>query len=165
MVSDPSNWPTAAVTSGFLRTEALVGDEVARGEIVGAVGDHIVGGDQVGSVVGGEPDRMGLDRDMGVDPADGFRRALDLETTDRLGVVDHLPLEIGERHGVVVDDAERAHAGRGKVLDHRRAKTAGADNQHPRALELLLAGTADIGEHDVPGVALDFLAGRDHSRT
>ena len=54
---------------------------------------------------------------------------------DGFGVVDHLALQVGQRHRIVVDDAERADAGRGKILQHRRAEAAGADHQHPRPLQ------------------------------
>ena len=70
--------------------------------------------------------------------------------------MDDLPLQVGERHGVVVDDAERADAGRREILQHRRAEPAGADDQHPRALQLLLAGAADLRQHDVARIAFEF---------
>ena len=57
---------------------------------------------------------------------------------------------------VVIDDAERADPGRGEILDERRAEPAGADDQHPRRLQLLLPRPADIGEHDMAGVTGDF---------
>ena len=46
-VSDPSNVPTAAVTSGFFAKIASVRDEITRRKIIGAVGDHVVVFDQI----------------------------------------------------------------------------------------------------------------------
>ena len=76
------------------------------------------------------------------------------------GVVDDLPLQVGQRHRVVVDDAERADAGGREILQHRRAEPAGADDQHARALQLLLARAADLRQHDVARIALEFFAAK-----
>ncbi len=70
--------------------------------------------------------------------------------------MDDLPLQVGERHRVVVDDAERADTGGGEILDDRRAEAAGAHDQDARALQLLLARAADIAQHDMARVAFDF---------
>ena len=47
---------------------------------------------------------------------------------------------------VVVDDAERADAGSGEILQDRRTEPAGANDEDPRALELLLSRPADLGQ-------------------
>ena len=62
VVSEPSKVPTAAVTSGFLREIAGVGHEIARGEIIRAVGDDVVARDQIERVAGVEPRHMRFDR-------------------------------------------------------------------------------------------------------
>jgi hypothetical protein len=77
--------------------------------------------------------------------------------------VDDLTLQVRQRHAVVVDDAERADPGGGKVLDHRCAEAARADDEDARPLQCLLPRPADLGEHDVPGVALDLLARQAHA--
>ena len=66
----------------------------------------------------------------------------------------HLALEVGLVHDVVVDDPEPADAGRGEVERRRRAEPAGADQQHARVEQLQLAGLADLGDQDVTAVAL-----------
>ena len=71
---------------------------------------------------------------------------------------DHLPLQVRQRHRVVVDHAERADAGGGEIQQHRRAEPAGADHQHARGLELGLARAADLAQHDVAGIAFQFFA-------
>jgi hypothetical protein len=53
--------------------------------------------------------------------------------------VDDLALEVGDVDDVVVDDAERPHAGRGEVERGRRAEAAGAEQQDLRVEQLLLA--------------------------
>ena len=75
---------------------------------------------------------MRLDDDMRIEARDGVPRAFHLGTADVLRGVDHLTLEIGQRNGVVVDDAERADARRGEILQQRRAEPAGADDENPR---------------------------------
>ena len=131
VVSVPSNGPSAAVTSGC-REIAGVGDEIAGGEIVGAVGDDVVARDQASALAAVEARRMRHERDMGVEPLDRRGRAVDLGRADVGRAVDHLALQIGQRHRVVVDDAERADAGGREIEQHRRAEAAGADHQHAR---------------------------------
>ena len=65
---------------------------------------------------------------------------------------------------IVVDHAERADAGGRQIHQHRRAEPARADHQHARALERRLAGPADLAQHDVARVALQFL-GAQHGCT
>ena len=62
-------------------------------------------------------------------------RALDLRLSDFGRPVDHLALQIRQRDRVVVDDAERTYPGGREIEQRRRAKSTGADHQHPRALE------------------------------
>ena len=97
---------------------------------------------------------MRLDRDMRIESRDLARRARDLGLADTGGCVDHLPLQVGERHHVVVDHAERADAGRRQIHQCRRAEPARADHQHARAFQRGLSGTADLTQHDVACVAL-----------
>ena len=70
--------------------------------------------------------------------------------------MDHLPLQVRERHDVVVDDAERADACGGEVEQHRRAETAGADHKDARATERGLSGPSDVAQHDVAGITFQL---------
>ena len=78
---------------------------------------------------------------------------------DAVGRVDDLALEVGEVDLVVVDDAERADAGRREVERGRRAEPAGAQQQHLRLEQLGLALEADLRDEDVARVALALLLG------
>ena len=93
---------------------------------------------------------------MRIDAPERVAGAVELRQADGLGVVDDLALQVGQRDGVVVDDAERADAGRREILQHRRAKATGADHQHACALQLLLPGAADFRQHDVARIAFEF---------
>ena len=75
------------------------------------------------------------------------------------GGVDHLALQVGEIHHVEIDDADAPHARRGKVQAQRRAQSAGADQQHLRGLQLLLALHAHLGNDQVAAVAQNFVVG------
>ncbi len=68
--------------------------------------------------------------------------------------MDDLALQVGEADHVVIDDAERADAGRGEIERDRRAEPARTDDEHARRLEFLLSRAAHLAEHDVPGIAL-----------
>ena len=83
-----------------------------------------------------------------------------LRHPDPVGVVDHLALEVRLVDDVVVDDAERAHAGRGQVQRGRRAEPAGAEQQHLRVEQLELALDPDLGEQGVARVAHPLVAGQ-----
>ncbi|ESX42504.1 hypothetical protein X764_11125 [Mesorhizobium sp. LSHC440A00] len=132
---------------------------IARLEIVGAVDDHVVARHENGSIVGRQPEIVQFHRDMGIDPGDRCFGALGLRRSDRIGGVDHLPLQIGQRDNIVVDDAKRADACGSEIFQHRRAEAAGADHQHSRPLQPLLAGAADLRQHDVAGIAFEFFVG------
>ncbi len=93
---------------------------------------------------------------MRVDAGNGGERAFHLRLADALRIVDDLPLQVGQRNRVIVDDAERADTRRCQILQHRRAKTACADDQYAGGLQLLLARPADFRQHDVARVAFEF---------
>ena len=104
---------------------------------------------------------MRLDRDMRVEAMNRGSRALDLGLADFGRPVDHLALQIRQRDRVVVDDAERPDPGGREIEQRRRAKSTGADHQHPRALERGLSGPADLTQHDVASITLE-LFGTEH---
>ncbi len=99
---------------------------------------------------------MRLDLHMWVEPRDRLAGALGLRRADIGGREDHLPLQVRQRHFVVVDHPERADARGGEVQKHRRAEPAGADHQNARGLELGLARAADLAQHDVARITFQF---------
>ncbi len=81
--------------------------------------------------------------------------------------MDHLALQIRQRHDVIVDNAERADAGGGEIKQHRRAETAGADDQHARPAQRGLTRAAYLAQYDVARVTLQFVGtqlGAQHAR-
>ena len=71
--------------------------------------------------------------------------------------MDHLPLQVGEPHPIVVGEAERPHPGGREVQRHRRAESADPNDEHARAHQALLAGGTDLGQCQVSRVALPLL--------
>ncbi len=136
---------------------AGVRHQIARGEIVGAVGDDVVAADQLERIFRGQPGVVLLHGDVGIEPMDRRRGAVDLRHADVGRRVDHLPLQIRQRHYVVVDDAERADAGGGEIKQNRRAEAAGADDQHAGAAERGLSRAAHLAQHDVARITLEFV--------
>ena len=70
--------------------------------------------------------------------------------------VDDLALQIGQVDLVIIDDAERADAGRGQVHQQGRAKPAGTNDQHARGEQLGLAFLADLVENQVPRITVEL---------
>ncbi len=70
--------------------------------------------------------------------------------------MDHLALQVGKRHRVVVDDPKRADAGGSQILQDRGTESSCPDHQNPRILELLLPAAADFPHDDVAGVTFKF---------
>ncbi len=95
-----------------------IGGEVTGLEIVGAIDDDIVAGEQRLRIGGVESYTMLDHRDMRVDAGNELGCAIGLGPADIGRGVDDLSLQVGQRHGIVIDDAEGANTGGGKILQH-----------------------------------------------
>jgi hypothetical protein len=149
----------AAHRAGYQRSPDLgrrIRQHIARCEVIGAIDNHIVIGNQRFGIVRVKAQRMAFDRYMRIDARNGVSRALDLFLTDAFRVMDDLSLEIGQRNRIVVDDAERPDARSRQILQHGRSETTRTDNQYTRCLQLLLARAADFRQHDMPRIAFKF---------
>ncbi len=121
----------AAETSVLLQAEAGVVQQVARGEVVAAVGHDVVARDDALGIVRGEALVVRLARvTSGLISASARRALSTLETPTSDGAVNHLALQVGEVDRVVVDHAQGADPGRREILQEGCAETAGADHQH-----------------------------------
>ena len=105
------------------------------------------------------PRRTGvlLDLDVGVERRDRLLGRIDLRDADPLARVDHLALEVRQVDLVVVDDSERSDAGGGEIQRGRRSEAAGAEQEHLRVEQLLLALGPDLGQQQMARVALALL--------
>ncbi|MHC2583757.1 hypothetical protein ACVMHR_008496 [Bradyrhizobium diazoefficiens] len=95
--------------------------------------------------------------DMRIESGNALGRALDLVPADIGRRMDHLALEVGQRHHVVIDHAERADPGGSQIHQGGRAEPAGADHQHGGPLQRGLARAADVAQHDMAGITFEFV--------
>jgi hypothetical protein len=135
---------------------------IAGLEVVGAVDDHVEVLQDLEDVVRGHALAILLDLHVGVEADDGLLGAVDLGHAHALGRVQDLALQVRRIDHVVIDDADRADAGRGQVQRRRRAQATGADAQHPGLEQLDLALDPDLGQHGVPRVAELLVLGHHH---
>ncbi len=91
----------------FFGKETRVVDEIAGGKIVGPVHDEIVIGEEFLRVVGGETRLMRHNVHVGIDTFKFFLRGDDFRFIEIGGVMQNLPVQIGERHFVVIGDPDR----------------------------------------------------------
>ncbi len=96
-----------------------VGDEIAGGEIVGTVGDDVVAGDEIERVRRVEAFGVRLDIHERIDAQDRIAGAVNFQAINVGRTVRDLALQIIERYGVIVDDADRADARR-RQIQHKR---------------------------------------------
>ena len=61
-----------------------------------------------------------------------------------------LPLKIGERDDIIINNSNRADARRRKIVQQRRTQTASTNHQNARSLQTLLPRPADITQHELP---------------
>ena len=104
-----------AVGIRFAGEHAGVVDEVARGEIVSAVGDHVIVADNIERVLAGEHRLVFDDVEEGVQRDEFLGCGIDLGPADVFGAVDDLALQVAGVDDVEVDQAERANAGCGEI--------------------------------------------------
>ncbi len=145
-----------AVDVRLAQQHAGVVDQVAGGEVVRAVDDHVVVPEQLQGVRGVEPRLVGDDLDVRVEVAQALGGGLDLRPAHGGAAEEDLAVEVALVDHVEVDQAERADPRRREVEAERRAEAAGADHQHLGRLELALPQGADLGEDQVAAVVADL---------
>jgi hypothetical protein len=143
--------------------ERRVVEQVPRGEVVGAVDDEIVVGEERHDVLRRHAQLVRDHGHVGVERGERLLRALDLRRAHAILRVDDLALQVRDVDHVVVDEPDGADARRREVDRRGRPQPARADEQHARLQELHLTGLADLGEHGVARVA-DLLIRRHHER-
>ncbi len=145
---------------GLALQHAGVVDQVAGGEVVGAVDHQVVAADQLAGVLGVKAGLVEDDLDVGVDLGNLVGGALQLRPADVGGAVDDLALQVGGVDHVEVDQAELPDPGGGQVHGVGGAEPAGADQQHPGVAQPQLPVHGHVGDDQVPRVAEDLVAGQ-----
>ncbi len=96
----------AAVHDRFVGDERGIVQQVARREVIGAVDDDIVVGDDARHVAFIQTLDVGDDLDIGVQGLDAFARGLGLILTNATRIMDNLALQVALFHHVGIDDAD-----------------------------------------------------------
>src|SRR6516164_11377669 len=105
---------------------------------------------------------MGFDPHTWIDRSQGFSRALDLERANALGRMDDLALQIGQVDPIGIGDPDRPDTRRCEIEQHRRAETAGPDDEDARLEQAQLTLLADLVEDQVARVTLKLLLAQLH---
>ncbi len=146
------------VDVGLAQQHAGVVHQVARGKVVGAVGDDVVVLQNVEGV-GAREHGLVLDHvDRGIQRGEFFFGGIELLTAHVAGGVQDLALQIAGIDHIEIDQPQRANAGRGQVERQRRAQSARAHAQDARGLQLLLALHAHFRQDQVARVARELVA-------
>ena len=110
-----------AVHIGLARQHARVVDQIAGGEVVGAVDDDVVIGEQLQRVLRREGGLVGVDLHVRIDLSDPLFRGVELQAADVCSRVNDLPLQVREVDHVEINDAQAANSRRSQIHCKRRA--------------------------------------------
>ena len=138
-----------AIDVWLLEDDAGVIGQVTRWEVVRAVHDDVVLGDDFEGVFAGEPRIVENDLNIRVDAADGLLGRFRFGTADVFRAVNDLALKIREIDGVEINDPDLADAGGGQVHGDRRAESARTDAEDAGGANFLLARHPDFGQDEV----------------
>src|SRR5580658_4709813 len=111
-----------AVDIGFAEEHGRVVDEIARGEIVGAVHDDVVIFQNVERVFAGEMRLESINLNIGIQVAQAIAGCSDFRTAYVFGAEENLALQVGGIHRVEINEADAADSSRGEIEAERRAK-------------------------------------------
>ena len=93
---------------------------------------------------------------VGVKSGDRSARRVNLGLINLRFAVKHLPLQVRQRHDIIVDHADRADTRRRQILDRRTANPASTDQQHMAGKQLRLPRAANVAQHDMAGVTVEL---------
>ena len=128
-------------------------DQVARLEVVRAVGDDVVVAKDIERVRAGQHHVVLDDLCAGVERGQFVGGGVDLQSADIGRRVNDLPLQIAFVDNVEVDQPERADTGRGQIERERRTQPSRANAEHSCGLELLLTLDPDFRKDQVARIA------------
>jgi len=153
-----------AVDVGLAEEDAGVVDEVAGGEVVGAVDDYVVILEEFESVGAGEFGLVGGDLDVGIEIGEARFRGFGFGLADIAGAEGDLALEIGEVDDIEINQTDVSYARGSEIKAEGRAEPACADEKDFGAFQLELTVHADFGHDEVAAVAEDFFVGEARCR-
>src|SRR6266481_470953 len=140
----------------LFQQNTCVVDEIARGEIVGAVYDDIEVLEELERVGAGQLRLERLDLNVRIEIREARAGGFALRFADVAGAKRNLALEVGEVDDIKVNQPEFADARSGEIKTKWSAQPARADEQHLGILQLELPVHADLRHDEVAAVAQDF---------
>ena len=144
---------------------AGVVDEVAGARAIRAVEYAVVLPEQRHGVVRAQLELVGDHLDVGIERGQSRLAGHGLAAADIGAGEQQLALEVRQIDAVVIEEPQGADAGGRQVQARRRAQAPGADDQHPRGLELLLAGAADLRQQQVAAIAFALGSSEGHAQS
>ena len=145
-----------------LQPHRRIADCQPGSEVVAAVDDQRMAGKQVLGIVMIDPGLDGRGLHMRIQSLDECGRGRRFRHPDLVGAEDRLALEVGQIEGIVVDDCQSPKTRAGECRYYGTADAAGTDNDGAGRLEACLTGAADVGQDNVPGVALKLVVRKIH---
>ena len=137
----------------LVQPHAGVVNEVARAEIVAAVHHDVVVGNEAFGVLRGEPLVPGFHADVGVEGLQAQLGLFGFGESDFRFAVEHLPLEVGLAHGIVVNQSDGAHSGTGQVKGDGRTQSAHSHDEYAGLFQKELSCLAYFVEQNLSVVA------------
>ena len=135
-------------------------DRQPGGEIVAAVEDQVVAGEQAFGIAGVEPLRDRGYGDVRIERLCECRGGRGLGLAGLVFAENQLAVEVRQLDRVVVDDRQPPDAGAGERRQRRAADRARADQRDARRLQFALPRPADLRQDDLPRVALELGIGQ-----
>src|SRR5437660_3353714 len=135
----------------ILKNRGII-EQIARWEVVGAVENDVVIGDDPPDVGFVQALQVSNHIDVGIERVDGLTGGFGLVLPNALGVVQDLALQVAIIDDIGIDNAKRAHARSGKIIGRRRSQTASADQQDSRVEQLKLSLLAHFRNEQVTAI-------------
>jgi hypothetical protein len=130
---------------------------MTRGEVVGAVEDHIALRHLLLEGVAFQAGGKGEDLDFGIEVQERVASGVDLARANVVRVVQDLPLQVRKIDLVRIGEGEPSEAACREIQRSGAAEAAGADDQRASRAQPRLSFDPDLGKKDVAAVAEELL--------
>src|SRR5262249_44371888 len=113
----------------FLFPDTYVAGQVTGWEIIGAIDDDVIIGNQLAGVARGQTRGVGVDCKRRVDCKQTCPRRISLFASDIAGSMQNLPMQIAQIYCVLINYADGSDSGGSEVKRCGRAKATCTDTQ------------------------------------
>src|SRR5699024_10015370 len=152
----PFELENGAVDIRFVEHHAGIIDQVARGEVVGAVSYHIVIPDNFQRIFTGQPRLMPVDGNMRINLLQPLFSDFHLGAAVVGSSKQYLPVQVAGFNGIKVNQSDGAYARRGQILQHACSQPARSNSYNFGSLQLRLALDAQLRNRWLPAVVSEF---------